>query len=85
MLTVSPIKNVQSTINNISFKAGVRVNSGADVVNDTPDYNKEGGFLTDFLGTIRSTVFYEKFMERQKSIEEGLKEESQLTRFDAIA
>ena len=74
MLTVSSIKNVQSTINNknISFKAGVQTNSGADVINNTSATSKTS-FLTDFLGTIKqSPLFYETFLKRQLSIENGL-------------
>ena len=79
MLTVSPIKNVQSTINNISFKAGVRSNYGANVINNTTDVRKEGSFLGDFLGTIKqSPLFYETFMKRQISIEKGLNTENKI-------
>lgn len=83
MLTVSSIKNVQSTINNISFKAGVRTNTGADVINNTADYKHEGSFLTDFLGTLKSSVLFEKFLQRQQSIENGLNVEQR--KIDAIA
>ena len=75
MLTVSSIKNVQSTINNknISFKAGVQSNFGADVINNTASIKKEGSFLTDFLGTVKqSPIFYETFLQRQQSIEKGI-------------
>ena len=72
MLTVSPITNVKNTINNISFKAGVKINAGANVINTT-NPKKEGSFVTDFLGTIKqSPLFYETFMKRQTSIEKGL-------------
>ena len=80
MLTVSSIKNVQSTINNknISFKAGVQSNSGADVINNTSSA-RETSFLTDFLGTIKqSPLFYETFMKRQISIEKGLNTENKI-------
>ena len=80
MLTVSSIKNVQSTINNknISFKAGVQTNRGADVVNMTSVKN-EGSFLTDFLGTIKqSPLFYETFLKRQLSIEKGLNTQNKI-------
>ncbi len=85
MLTISPIKNVQNTINNkISFTSGVRLNSGADVINNTADYKNEGKFLTDFLGTIKqSPLFYQTFFERQESIEKGLDVEQK--KLDAIA
>lgn len=75
MLMISPIKNVQSTINNknISFKAGVQSNFGADVINNTANIKKEGSFLTDFLGTVKqSPIFYETFLQRQQSIEKGI-------------
>ena len=80
MLTVSPIKNVQSTINNknISFKAGVQSNYGADVINNTSS-KRDSGLLTDFLGTIKqSPLFYETFMKRQISIEKGLNTENKI-------
>lgn len=86
MLTVNQIKNVQSTINrnNISFKAGVQTNYGADVINNTADYKHEGNFLTDFLGTIKqSPLFYQAFFERQQSIEKGL--EGEQRKLNAIA
>ena len=84
MLTVSPIKNVQSTINNISFKAGVRSNYGADVIKHTTDVRHEGSLLTDFLGTIKqSPLFYEAFYKRQISIENGLNVEK--NKIDAMA
>ena len=82
---ITPIKNVQNTINkNISFKAGVRTNFGADVINETADIKNEGRFLTDFLGTIKqSPLFYETFFQRQKSIENGLNTEK--NKINAIA
>ncbi len=85
MLMITPIKNVQNTINkNISFKAGVRTNFGADVINETADIKNEGRFLTDFLGTIKqSPLFYETFFQRQKSIENGLNTEK--NKINAIA
>jgi hypothetical protein len=84
MLTISPIKSVQSTINNkISFTSGPRSNSGANVINTT-DVRKEGSFLTDFLGTIKqSPLFLEAFYQRQASIEKGL--ETQENKINAIA
>ena len=83
MLTVSPITNVKSTINNISFKAGVQYNRGANVINTT-NPKKEGSFMTDFLGTIKqSPLFYETFMKRQASIEKGLELEQR--KINAIA
>ena len=83
MLSVDTIKSVNSTINNISFKSGVRSNYGADVVGVTP-VKHEGSFLTDFLGTIKqSPLFYETFMKRQRSIEKGL--ENSKKGIDAIA
>lgn len=80
MLTISSIKNVQSTINNkkISFKSGVQSNYGADVINNTSSKH-EASFLTDFLGTIKqSPLFYETFMKRQISIEKGLNTENKI-------
>ena len=83
MLTVTSITNVQSTINNknISFKAGVQTNYGAEVISTSS--KNEGGFFTDFLGTIKqSPLFYETFFKRQMSIEKGLNTENKI---DAIA
>ena len=80
MLKVNSIKNVQSTINNknISFKAGVQSNYGADVINNTSS-KREGSFVTDFLGTIKqSPLFYETFLKRQISIEKGLNTENKI-------
>ena len=80
MLTVSSIKNVQSTINNknISFKSGVQSNRGADVINLTSSKH-EGSFVTDFLGTIKqSPLFFETFLKRQISIEKGLNSENKI-------
>ena len=84
MLMVTPIKNVQNTINkNISFKSGVQSNYGADVINAT-DVRNEGSFLTDFLGAIKqSPLFYDTFIERQQAIEKGLEMEQR--KIDAIA
>lgn len=80
MLTVNSIRNVQNTINNknISFKAGVQTNYGADVINNT-SVKRDGSFVTDFLGTIKqSPLFYETFLKRQVSIEKGLNAENKL-------
>ena len=84
MLTISKITNVQNTINkNISFKAGVQQNRGANVINNT-SVKHEGSFLTDFLGTIKqSPIFYETFYQRQMSIEKGL--EAEQNKINAIA
>lgn len=84
MLMITPIKNVQNTINkNVSFKSGVQSNYGADVINTT-DVRKEGSFLTDFLGAIKqSPLFYETFFQRQESIEKGLNVEQ--NKIDAFA
>ena len=84
MLSVTPIKNVQNTINkNISFKSGVQSNYGANVINAT-DVKHEGSFLTDFLGAIKqSPLFYDSFIERQQAIEKGLSIEQK--KIDAIA
>ena len=84
MLSVSSIKNVNSTINNISFKSGVRSNYGSDVISTTSAQN-EGSFFTDFLGTLKqSPLFMETFMKRQQSIEKGLENTSQ-NKVNAIA
>ena len=78
MLTVNPITNVQNTINNISFKSGVRTNRGADVikVDSNCDVSKEASFLQDFLGTVSYSPLFKTFLNRQKSIENGLKSDT---------
>ena len=77
MLMITPIRNVQSTINNISFKSGVRSNYGAESISLTGDVKHQGNFITDFLGTVKqSPLFYDTFFERQASIEKGLEAES---------
>ena len=77
MLTISPITNVNNTINHrtnkLAFTSGVRINKGADVINYTTGSQNEGKLIPDFLGAIKqSPFFYETFMERQASIEAGL-------------
>ena len=84
MLTITPIKSVNNTINKISFKAGVQSNYGANVINNTTVKN-EGSFITDFLGTFKqSPLFLDTFMNRQESIEKGL-EISNQNKINAIA
>jgi len=84
MLTVTSIKNVNNTINHISFKSGVQSNYGTNAINYTTDVKNEGSFLTDFLGTIKqSPLFFETFMQRQASIEKGL--EKTENKINAIA
>ncbi len=83
MLSVSPIKSVDNTINKISFKSGVQSNYRANVINNTSVKN-EGSFVTDFLGTLKqSPLFFDTFMKRQQSIEKGL--ESAENSINAIA
>ena len=84
MLMITPIKNVQNTINrNVSFKSRVMSNYGANVINTT-DVKKEGSFFTDFLGSIKqSPLFYDIFYERQQAIEKGLVAEQK--KINAIA
>ena len=84
MLSITPIRNVNNTINKLNFTSGVRSNFGADVINTTP-VKHEGSFITDFLGTLKqSPLFYETFMKRQQSIEKGLEKGKQNT-INAIA
>ncbi len=84
MLSVTSIKSVESTINNISFKSGVQSNYGANVINNT-SVKHEGSFVTDFLGTLKqSPLFYETFIKRQQSIEKGLQTTGQ-NKINAIA
>lgn len=70
MLKINPIKNVNNTLNHISFKAGVQTNYGLKA-----PVNKnmvEGGLLTGFVGTI--APLFTKTQSRAKSIEKGLDE-----------
>ena len=84
MLSVTPIKSVNNTINNMNFTSGVRSNFGADVIKSTP-MKHEGSFLTDFLGTLKqSPLFFETFIKRQQSIEKGLDNSNQ-NKINAIA
>lgn len=84
MLTIAPIKSVNSTINKVSFKSGVQSNYGANVINNTSVKN-EGSFVTDFLGTLKqSPLFFETFIKRQQSIEKGL-ESTDKNKINAIA
>ena len=84
MLSVTSIKSVESTINNISFKSGVQSNYGANVINNT-SVKHEGSFVTDFLGTLKqSPLFFETFIKRQQSIEKGL-ESTNKNKINAIA
>ena len=71
MLRIDPIKNVNYTLNNISFKAGVQTNFGVEA--PSPENNMvEGGLLTGFVGTIVSS--FSKINSRAQSIEKGLEE-----------
>ena len=89
MLTITPVRNVQNTINNlnnrnkVSFKSGVQSNLGADVINTANENNDNS--LMGFLGsTIKySPLFFNTFMQRQQSIEKGLEKEQ--NKINAIA
>jgi len=79
MLRVNPIKNVNYTLNNISFKAGVQTNYGVEV--PAPEKNMvEGGLLTGFFGTI-APLFSKTVNTRAESIERGLEK----TKLDIVA
>lgn len=72
MLKVNSIKNVNYTLNNISFKSGVQTNYGIEA--PSPDKNMvEGGLLTGFLGTVLP-LFRKNVNSRAKSIENGLEQ-----------
>ena len=80
MLRVDPIKNVNSTLNQPIFRAGVQTNYGIQ-----PPVNKnivEDGLFTVFLGVIENLIS-PKVKDRAESIENGLEETQQ--KFDAIA
>ena len=84
MLMISPIKNVKSTINNISFKSGVRSNYGAESISLTGDVKHQGELISDFVGAVKqSPLFFQTFFERQTSIEKGLEKET--NKINAIA
>jgi hypothetical protein len=77
MLSISPIKNVNSTLNYTpSFKAGVQTNYGIE----TEPRNKnivEGGLFTGFAGIVEKalgTIFTPKVKERAESIQKGLED-----------
>lgn len=71
MLRINPIKNVNNTLNNISFKAGVQTNYGLEA--PSPNSNMvEGGLLTGFVGTI--TPLFTQIQSRAKNIEKGLED-----------
>ena len=71
MLRINPIKNVNYTLNNISFKAGVQTNFGIEA--PSPQSNMvEGGLVTGFVGTIVSS--FDKISSRAESIEKGIEE-----------
>ncbi len=80
MLMITPIKNVNNTLNNknnISF--GVRSNEllGAPNVKDSMVGGGLGGLLTGFVGTVKNSPlfnFNQTVDNRSKSIEEGLEE-----------
>lgn len=70
-MKISAIKNVNNTLNKISFKAGVQTNWGIDV--PSPEKNMvEGGLLTGFVGTI--APLFNQIQSRAQSIEKGLNE-----------
>lgn len=79
MLRVNPIKNVNYTLNNISFRAGVQTNYGVEA--PAPEKNMvEGNLLTGFFGTI-APLFASTVNSRANSIERGLEK----TKLDVVA
>lgn len=69
MLKINAINNVNNTLKNISFTAGVQTNYG--ITAPLPSSNMvEGNLLTGFVGTI--TPLFEKTQQRANSIEKGL-------------
>ncbi len=71
MLRINPIKNVNNTLNHISFKAGVQTNYGLNAPASSKNM-VEGGLLTGFVGTI--VPLFTQVQSRAKSIEKGLDE-----------
>lgn len=71
MLKITPINNVNNTLNHVSFKAGVQTNYGVNV--PAPSSNMvEGGLLTGFVGTI--VPLFTQVQTRANSIEKGVEE-----------
>ena len=89
MLTITPITNVKNTINNINranaskvaFTSGIRVNTGADVINNT---GNSSNFFSDIATSFtQSPLFNKTISDRENSIEEGIAVEQR--RLNAIA
>lgn len=73
MLAINPIKNVNSTLNQISF--GYRSNEL--VKTSQTDDMVAGGLLTGFVGTLKSSPlfnFNSTVKQRTQSINDGLNE-----------
>ncbi|MBE7707011.1 MAG: hypothetical protein E7Z91_07215 [Cyanobacteria bacterium SIG30] len=76
MLRISPIKNVNSTLNNrLTFKAGGQTNFGLEIESANKNI-VEGGLLTGFAGIIQKSIeiLNPKVVSRAKSIEAGINE-----------
>ncbi len=82
MLRISPVKNVNNTLNNQpTFRAGVQTNYGLA----TPPRNNivENGLLTTFIGAVKKLVKSSpEVNQRAESIQRGLDKQK---RIDAIA
>lgn len=71
MLTVSPIKSVNNTPNQVSFGKGVQTNYGISA--PTSKNMVESGLITGFFGTVAPKLSQIQF--RARSIEKGLDEQ----------
>lgn len=68
-MKINTINNVNNTLNQISFKAGVQTNYGMNVPS-AKDNIVEGNLFTGFVGTI--APLFNKIQDRAESIEKGL-------------
>ncbi len=77
MLSINPIRNVNSTLNYTpSFKAGVQTNYGIEAEPSNQNI-VEGGLFTGFAGIVEKaleTIFTPKVKQRAESIQKGLEE-----------
>ena len=81
MLKINPIKNVNNTLNTISFQSGKQTNYGVHVAPHGKSV-VENSFLTGFSGVVEKTInkISEKVRSRAKSIEKGLEETKKLNK-----
>ena len=77
MLRVNTISNVNNTLKNISFKAGVQTNYG---VQEKQAILLTKGILTGFVGVIKRFTFFNfsQINSRAESIKNGVNETKKL-------